>query len=282
MPEIEISTLEKFNLHQIADCFSQSFSDYVIPMHIDVAALTSMIKGRSVDLAISPACIEAGKLVGFILVGVKEECGEWLSYNSGTGVIPSHRGQGLTSRMYEQLIPKLLEREIHSNVLEVIEQNEKARHVYRKLGYSEKRILNSYRGQIDVRLTQPEFRVTPVDELKLADESSFYDWQPSWQNSSTAINKLSDEILNIAAWSGNEIAGFAIYHKATKRIMQLAVDRRFRRKRVASSILSHIAENHSPEVMFINIDAKSIETNSFIEQIGLKLFVRQIEMAIEI
>jgi len=63
------------------------------------------MKSDKINLSYSVGCLEADKLVGFILHGFNMINGNKVLYNGSTGVVPESRGQRLTKKMYKFLIP---------------------------------------------------------------------------------------------------------------------------------------------------------------------------------
>ncbi|MEM7573124.1 MAG: GNAT family N-acetyltransferase [Bacteroidota bacterium] len=98
--------------------------------------LKAKIEIENIDLDISVGAFDNGKLVGFILHGFRRINGRNLVYNGGTGVLPEKRGNNLTIRMYNFILPFFHKLKIHSLQLEVISNNLYAINAYKKVGFS--------------------------------------------------------------------------------------------------------------------------------------------------
>ena len=145
---MEVRSLAQTPLKEIVDCLSLSFSDYFVQMPDDPAYWKKRWKGARVDYRASYGMFDEGQLVGFMVHGIDFWKGIFTAFNTGTGVIPSHRGQKIVQKMYEKAIPELKDRGVQVCALEVIQKNEKAIRAYKGVGFSISRKLKCYRGTI--------------------------------------------------------------------------------------------------------------------------------------
>ena len=130
---MEIITLDNIPLSTLTTCFNKSFSDYFVKFEVTESSLQQRLKGAGIDFSLSAGVLDGKELVGFIVHGNRTWNGLKTAFNAGTGVIPTHRGNGLAEIMYDYLIPKFKLNGIQSISLEVIQKNVKAIHVYKKL-----------------------------------------------------------------------------------------------------------------------------------------------------
>jgi RimJ/RimL family protein N-acetyltransferase len=131
-----VKTLADFDVLKIAEAINLSFSDYIVPFQLSTEQLQYKIKQEDVKLDLSIGVFENEVLVGTMLHGFRKNGNHLVAYNAATGVIPTHRGKGLVSKMYDLLIPTLQELKVQKMLLEVIEGNEPAIKVYEKMGYT--------------------------------------------------------------------------------------------------------------------------------------------------
>ena len=96
---MKITTLETSNIEDILSVFNSSFSDYSIPLQLNISQLKSKIEVDHVDLSLSVGAFENEKLVGFVLHGTSILNGEKVAYNGGTGVIPEKSVLGCFSQL---------------------------------------------------------------------------------------------------------------------------------------------------------------------------------------
>jgi len=139
---LEIKTLEGCTFKEIEEVFNLSFSDYYFPIRFTAQQLEQKFEREDGNLMLSVGVFDNGKLVGFILHFLSKLNGEVALYNGGTGVIPTHRGHGLTQRMWMFIQPTLKEYRVEKMILEVLTVNEPAIAIYKRIGFKLKRTLN--------------------------------------------------------------------------------------------------------------------------------------------
>ena len=275
---MKIITLDQVEFSKIVDCFNLSFSDYFIKFVVDEAYLKTRWHGANMHLSFSAGVLDGDDLVGFIVIGIGERNGKKASYNGGTGVIPSHRGRGYTSKMYEFLLPKFKAFGIECHLLEVIQENAKAIHLYGKAGLKIERGLNSFSGEIS--LNQKRNENIQIKEIKQPDwklMNSFQDYIPSWDFTNIAIMRNKNNYQFYGAFLEGEMVGFAIVKTKDGMIMQFGVDPKLRRNGIGSTLFFYL-KNIFPKIKIINIDDRNQHVISFAKSIGLTNTVNQYEM----
>lgn len=273
----QFRTLADTSIDNILAAFNKSFSDYITPLQLTMQQLEAKIASDNIDLSISPGAFVDGELVGFILHGYRFYQGKHLAYNAGTGVIPSQRGQGLTTKLYEFVMPLLMERGVEELSLEVITENKPALAIYEKTGFKKTRLLHCYRGA--VKTIQPDaYEVLPLENYDWPLLQSFWDMQPSWQNAIPAMEALQAVNRSVCVYLEGILRGYLIFNPAVKRVQQFAIDPAFRHRGLATAMFSRIVPDAGGQVSVINVDADSTATTGFLESIGLQRFVSQYEM----
>ena len=276
---MEIITLDKVSLSDLTICFNHAFSDYFVKFSATESYLQQRWKGAGIDFSLSSGVMDEGKLVGFIVNGIRDWNGLKTAFNAGTGVIPSHRGNGLTERMYQFLKPKFIENGIQSLALEVIQENIKAIHVYEKVGLKIRRGFHCFGGEIKIDSPQPAQDLTikeiknPIWELF----QSFYDFEPAWESNNMAIKTGKENYSFLGVEKNDKLIAFAIVKNENGDIPQFGVHPEFRNQSVGKFLFAHISTLHS-SVRSNNIDASALGVLKFLETIGLKNTVNQYEM----
>jgi ribosomal protein S18 acetylase RimI-like enzyme len=271
---MEIKTLSDIQVDDLLTTFNESFSDYLVPLQLTKEQLVSKLRSDRIDLNYSVGTFNENKLVGFILHGVDISRGQKLAYNAGTGVIPSQRGQGLTKKMYEFILPALKADRFNQVVLEVIRENLPAVKTYEKIGFSPLRNLECYRGEVSATVSE----AVRIEELKHYDWESLqkcWDFHPSWQNAVPAIELVKAANRSYEAFVEEQKVGYIVYNPLSKRVMQFGVNPNYRRKKIGSSLFSFVKE---PGVALTVINVEEGPASQFIENIGLKKFATQLEM----
>jgi ribosomal protein S18 acetylase RimI-like enzyme len=279
-------TLENIDMEIIHHAFINAFSDYQIKVDLPLWKLLQMLQRRGYIPEKSMGAFDDEALVGFILNGLREWNGKLTAYDTGTGVVPEYRKQGLTTNMFHNVLEQLKHEGVEQYLLEVIQQNTSAYELYKKQGFETTRTFSCYK--LDKSKLQPynTFAVEHVEGFTAADWEQlkdFWDVQPSWQNSIKSINALSDEFIYSVVRSGNKIVGYGIVEKRAGDIPQIAVDRNFRRKGIAGSIMADLISNtESSKVAVINVDDHSKVMKDFLSALGFEHYVAQYEMVLEI
>ncbi|MEO0570497.1 MAG: GNAT family N-acetyltransferase [Bacteroidota bacterium] len=282
MEQIEIRNLSQTGNEEILNSFNTAFSDYSVPLQLDLEQLEFKLYSESVDTSISVGAFKENKLVGFVLHGNRKIKGVPVAYNAGTGVIPKERGERLTQRMY-QFIRPILKREGFKTVfLEVISTNTPAIISYKKIGFKEIRPLSCYKGEPHIPKINEGITIKEIHEISFDSLQKLGELQPTWQNSRETILKMGDSVRNFLAFKDNYILGYCILNSKNNRILQMAVRNEFRNRLIGTSLLNHIKHKVSEPISIINIDARSTPTLHFFEKRNMNKTLGQIEMKLEI
>lgn len=273
-----LKTLENITTEKLLEVFNLSFSDYVVPFCLTKEQLEDKIKSDSIKLEFSVGAFEDEQLIAFILHGYDTIDNLKIVYNAGTGVIPAKRGNKLTAKLYEYILPILQENDIDKLLLEVITTNEPAIKTYKNIGFKIIRELNCYKGSLNITNTNNDFEIRELEAYDWQKLHSFWDLKPSWQNSITAVEQLKKSNISIGIYDREKLLGYTIFNPKIKRIHQLSVDKNYRRKGVGRQLLAHIATNYGKEISIINVDNTSAETLNFFNAIGLDIYIKQYEM----
>ena len=207
-----ISTLERTPLAEIVSVFNQSFADYRIKIQFTESSLKQKIARENISLQYSVGAFDQGKLVGFILNGYDYLDQQRAVYNAGTGVVPSYRGQQLTKQLYDYLLPVFKKGKIDRGLLEVLDSNSTAIHIYLKLGYRINRDLTCYEGVVHFdklpNIDQGILKVLSL--LDWGQVSKYWNTLPTWQNSVGAIQRTQDDYKMVGVLIKEHLAGYGV------------------------------------------------------------------------
>lgn len=123
---------------ELLDLFNRAYSDYLVPLGLDLATLGRIVESSDIDLAASPVAELEGAPVGFALLGIRGHEG-WIG---GMGVVPEERRRGLGAALTEAALEEARVRGVRIVRLEVLEQNEPAILLYARLGFEHERDLD--------------------------------------------------------------------------------------------------------------------------------------------
>ena len=277
-----IQTLEDTAPEKIVEVFNESFSDYIVPLSLTKEQLENKLKNDSIQLAFSPAAFEDDKLVAFILHGYDVVNKKNVIYNAGTGVIPSRRGNRLTRKLYDFILPMLQSNDINKIQLEVIAENKPAIKTYQDIGFEMARELTCYKGSVNPGAAQSDFQIRSLLNYDWATLQSSWDWKPAWQNSITAVENLKHVNDSFGIYANEILLGYIIFDPVSKRVQQFAVHKNHRRQGIGKQLFYHIAQTFGKDISIINVDDVSIETTEFLNSIGLEAYVKQFEMELQL
>ena len=279
---VQFNTLEDFPMEDLLDVFNGCFADYILPFKLSLPQLEGKILGEDISLHLSVGSVVDGKIVGFVLHGCRVEDGKKVSYNAGTGVLPNWRGHGLTKKMYDYILPNLGIFGICKISLEVITENEAAKHIYRKLGFKVQRILNCYKRNNGI---ETKAGVEPIHELAYFDGAAFElfkDWKSAWQNSNATIMRNFSKLKIIGISKNEKTVAYAAFNTYNKRLLQLAVDPNFRNQGIGQTLIGFLVKNYGHDISIINVDAQDPGFNIFLNKMGFEVYLQQEEMVMEL
>lgn len=270
---IEFKTLENISLEELTKLFNHAFDDYFVKVNVTPQMLAEKIQSEDIQLKFSVGVYANERPVGFVLHAVRNFPEGKLAYNAGTGVIPNFRGQNLTHKMYEFILPKLKEAEVSSCILEVMEQNVPAIKLYHKTGFQKIANLECFRGKVNSNRADNHISIQKINHPNFQELQTFWEWEPTWQHSAETIQK-SSAYESYGAYIEGELAGYVTANITTGRVAQFAVNSIFRRQGVTTKLFQNLARKCPDEITAINVD-DSLTTRSFLISLGLKSFLRQ-------
>lgn len=267
--QLQLKTLENVNKAELIAVLNAAFANYFVKLELDEDQLDDKIALERIDLSMSVGAFASDKLVGFVLIGIEGET----SYNGGTGVLPKFRGNGLTGGMYEVIMQKLRAASIKSQTLEVICENTAAIKAYQGIGFAKMRTLACFSGKAEIATFNNTVELRQLDDIDDEVAAAFWSIRPSWQNSLAAVRKRPDNHDLIGAYLCGELVGYLVY--SGQRVKQFAVAPQHRRCGVGHTLFSNFA---GVDITVTNIDNSDNGTISFLENLGLKLYLEQYEM----
>ncbi len=283
---LNYKTLENTDIKILHEGFIKAFSDYQVKMDLPLWKLQQMLQRRGYVPALSMGAFKEDELVGFVLNGFRSWNGKSTVYDTGTGVIPDYRRQGITTNMFQNNVVLLKEKNITQYLLEVIQSNKSALELYQKQGFEITRSFRCYQLEkckyTPVSAYQVE-HLDKIDETVWEQLKTFWDIQPSWQNSIDSVRAIADEFIYSFVRIDNAIVGYGIIDKKTGDIPQLGVSKSSRRQGIGSSILTDLINSTiSEKITVLNIDDESKSTKDFFNKLGFQQYVDQYEMILQL
>ena len=274
-------TIENLSIPEIAQLFNDAFADYFVKVELTPELLQAKVDSEDLRTDISIGIFHNEKPVAFMLHGLRETDGKKVAYNGGTGVIKEFRGQHATVKMYEQQISILKTKGVDEIELEVIDKNIQAIKSYEKAGFRKTADLDCFIGKPNEPAKNSGLRIQEIQSVDHQLLQSFWDWQPSWQNASETIEKLTDGIT-YGAFIDDELAGYLTAYPKRARVLQFAVAPNQRRLGIGSNLFYYFANTVSGEINVNNIDDPGQNTQNFLKSIGLRHFLTQNKMTLKL
>ena len=260
---MEIRSLGGVSWDELAPVFNEAFSDYAVPMAMTPESLANMQRRRGYVADVSFGAWDGSRLVGFVLTCLEGD----RAYNSGTGVVPSHRRGGLARELVETVIASVPAR---SYLLEVLEANQRAAALYLGVGFVETRRFRCWtfdrRGDDMPAIAAPD----------LAAIAARADVELSWQNSLASLRRAREPYVVLG-----DDAGAAVVFPASGDLPLLTVSRDARRRGLGTRLLRAAAARASRPLRILNVDGRADDIAGFLEAAGAVPLARQIEMARE-
>jgi ribosomal protein S18 acetylase RimI-like enzyme len=278
---MEIRTLEKTTIGEITSTFNEAFQGYFIPLVFTEESMSTKLKSEGIKLQYSVGAFEKDRLVGFILHGFDVINSMKTIYNAGTGVVADFRGRGITKALYEFAIPMLMKEGIYKHLLEVIENNLPALHVYEKMGFRRTRKLQAFKGK-PLASSDDAYAIRHLPTIP-EEAFAFSEMVSAWQNSLASVRRDMENHQCIGAFRENELIGFAAFVAATGRIKQLSVHPHHRRKGVGTALLSATRQRSmADQLIATNIDEAYEPGVHFLAASGFTGFLGLYEMELDV
>ena len=260
----------------IMDCFLVAFENYFVKMPTDPNFYKQRWQAAGVRFNMSYGMFDGTQLVGFIINAVDERHGERIAYNSGTGVIPEYRGQGIVKAIYDYAIPDLIKKGITKCLLEVITENVKAISSYEGVGFKIEKHYKCFGGTIssespdEFTLKELDFNAVDWDNIP---NQTFY----SWDNQTKTLEK--GQYKHVEVYVDKGLVAFFSINPDNGYLVQFEI-----LKQADSSwptLFAAIALQRK-EVRINNIDSSLISKIKAVECAGLKNTVDQYEMGLSL
>lgn len=283
---MRFSFLEKNQFPLVHKTFLEAFSDYQVDMsYMTEEVMFKRAVKNAVNLESSVGVFDGDRMVGFTLIGIDNWQNTLSAFDIGTGIIKDYRGKGIAKQMFDFALPRLKKRSVKKFVLEVLQTNEPAIKAYRETGFCITRELDCFeleakkanlqeKARLPIRIQEAGKNILPLFRDSL-------DWEPSWENSFSAIMRIPDEIIVYGALVEGECVGILAYCPFLNWIMILMVKRDFRRKGVATHLLDYFLEHlphENTEVKLLNVNHADIKMRKFLDKTGFELYIQQYEM----
>lgn len=315
MSPIRFKDLSVLSPESALPVFIEAFSDYPIPVHPSLEDFRAMQERRGVSYAASLGAFEGDRLVGFIFNGAGSWGGVPCAYDAGTGVVPSHRGLGLSKAMAAEAEALLRGLGFRAWLLEVLVENERAAGVYEGAGFRRTRRLRcpsgpAFGATLDeaLKAARAALREAEARGLELAEAAeapqghkAWRDWEPTWQNSDESLDRTPERLYRLVATRRRgdlrEPIGY-LAATAAGSVAQLVVRPDARREGVGTALLAALAARAyaahaagagatgepigAPAFRYVNVQSDDMASLGLLASVGLSEARDQWEMLKEL
>lgn len=291
MKMLEIKKLENCSIEEAVQAWNTGFEGYFFDMTTTAEAFEKRLAQEGLGSDISVIAFEDGKPVGLVLNGIRNFQESKIAWNGGTGVAPHMRGEGVGTKLMEETLAILTEKNADTATLEAVSDNKKAIELYRKLGYEiiddlhylqlkgeiKTENLPALSSNYEMRKAKPK----KTGELKFY--RSDFPWQTHWQS-------VKDGEAIIAFDKTAEPVGYAYFKKIndaegnldrTVLYQCVANPAADNREAVAEALLMDVFEGFagSENRLAVNVPVKeNAITYRALEDIGFQVTVEQVFM----
>jgi ribosomal protein S18 acetylase RimI-like enzyme len=280
---LEQRTLDTVPLERLHAAYQRAFSDYSVQLDMPLWRFRAMAKRRGFRPEFSVGTFANDEPVGFIMNAVRDWQGTRTGYDICTGVVPEWRKRGVTTNAFPEALRLLRGDGVRQHLLEVIQDNAPAVDLYTKQGFERTRSFTCFATTRD---RMRPFRkgaadIAPVDvhSLDWQHLRTFWDHEPSWQNSIDSVMAVPEAMEAVVARAGGRVVGYGIAERATGDVPQLAIDPGHRGRGLGGALLAAlVARTDSQRVAVINVDDRDGAGLAFLGRAGLEVLARQYEM----
>lgn len=278
--KMEIRNLEHIDFDTLFHGFGKAFADYEI--HFEKEEVCSMLMRRGYNPKLSFAAFVNDEIVAFTLNGIGTFNGIFTAYDTGTGTVKEYRGQNIAGQIFNYSLPFLKEMGIKQYLLEVLQNNQSAIAVYRRMNFNVTREFDCFRQtieQIDNLKMNVDCFIEQVDTDSIRQSQNWCDFYPSWQNSFESIERGISNLMSIGAFLNGKMVGHCVFDVHTGDLTQIAVQNEYRRKGIASRLLKEaIVRLETDYIKILNISSDNSTMPAFLQSKNIPLVNKQFEM----
>ncbi len=210
-----------YTIPEIADLLTRGFEGYYVPIHINEAALLTMLRRDGVDLTESRILLKDDEPIGVALIARRG----WTSRLAAMGIVSIARNSGAGTWAMKNLVEEARARGDREMLLEVIEQNTAGVKLYQKFGFKSIRRLVGYK--LENPQVESEQQLEEIDIRELARLVAYHGLKDlPWQLSGASIMqhtppsrafRLHDAYCLISDPSAAHVAIWSVLVKAGSR-----------------------------------------------------------------
>ncbi|WP_298957792.1 GNAT family N-acetyltransferase [uncultured Roseibium sp.] len=277
---LEISNCADIEPILLCEAMNMAFSDYVVPLHLSVEKFTDFQKQRGFSSRHSFIARTNDEIAAFWFSSAPNPDLGGGTYTLSVGTQPQYRRKGLFAQLLKVVSGQLAAEGASGMQLEVISTNDKAVAAYENAGFQTGRRLRVCKfSTAGIEVSSAGWDLRPIEITALpSEETAFFDWQPTPQNSKKALSALAGKSKAISARANGEVLGWVAFYRDGS-VAQLVVRKDQRRKGVGGALLAAAAEAvDNEQLVFVNVDRSDMATNALLDRAGAEDLLEQLEM----
>lgn len=270
-----VKPLNTISFDTLVDCFLKAFENYFVPMPTDKNYYKQRWQAAKVNYELSFGMFDDDKLIGFIIHAIDKRGKRYIAFNTGTGVIPEYRGQGIVNRIYEYALPILESEGITHSVLEVISENVRAIKAYEKVGFSICKNFPCFKGTLSTSespLAMQQATFNNFDWKNLPNQNCY-----SWDNHYNTIQNSNYHYFQYI--NNNKLEAYLVLNPETGYISQ--IDVLDKNAKTWDQLLAFVS-TLSKDIRIVNVDDRLTHKIDALKRNGLENYVSQLEMEMAI
>lgn len=207
-----------FSIEELTHAYNQTRIDYIVPMPMTAARLQEYIDAYDVDLSASVVVVDqaTSNILGLGMLGLRD-CHSWVTR---LGVLPAARGRQIGRVIMDELIRRARQGGATHVWLEVIQGNEPAHNLFKKLKFRKTReLIVSRRAPAPVEpleqvliknLTKPQMMELLNSQLT----------RPNWLNGTETFQKSTQLHGRLYSFT-DDSQGWVIYEESALQLKRV-------------------------------------------------------------
>jgi ribosomal protein S18 acetylase RimI-like enzyme len=206
---ITIQKLSRCTWEDTLTLWNQGFAGYSVNVTLTMENFLSRMGQYGLMPDHSFVALKDGKLVGFVLNGIRTIKGTKMAWNGGTGIIPECRRQGIGKMLMEATLKTYKEEKVEVALLEAIATNQAAISLYERAGYQIMDRLGIFSAKKELAREEKSISGFTIHRglPSLAAQVPFYRIDSPWQTHWFSI--ATGEAI-IARGQAGETAGYSL------------------------------------------------------------------------
>jgi len=275
---MNIQNLSNIAFNELLDCFLKAFENYYVQMPSDKNYYKERWKAAKVNFNFSYGMFDNGRLLGFIIHAIDKRNGTLTAFNTGTGVLPEHRGKRIVHAIYNHAINDLKQHGIKKIKLEVITENTRAIKTYEAIGFKICKNFKCFNGNISLQKTE-KVNLKEIDAHKITWETLPNQEYYSWDNQKDSLRNGDYNYFQVLN-DNHEAESFFIIKPKSGYLAQL--DLLDTKNPYCWTRLFSAIKQISTTIKINNVDERLTEKTNQLVSMGLENKINQYEMELNL